>query len=128
VQAQLSVQSRSLDMRPGDEIPRPRARSVIMSNWAESPKRSQPHGDHNDVCYQHGGKQWTATWSVENGRLIVSSAWGSRSEAIRDAAEPAARAAEVLQAMVERRTKRTAKGNLRAQPATSKRRRRAINP
>jgi hypothetical protein len=75
-----------------------------MSNWFGTPKPGQPHVSYRDVRIQHAGKRWTATWHVEGGHLIVSSAWGSASEPIRDYTDPSSRAAELLHAIVASRT------------------------
>jgi hypothetical protein len=71
-----------------------------MSNWFGMPKRGAAHHTFRDVRIQHGGKTWTATWHVADGRLFVGSACGSTSEPISDDVDPPGRAAELLHAMV----------------------------
>ena len=71
-----------------------------MSKRFEMPDPRPPHDAFRDVRIQHGGKRWTATWHVADGRLSVDSVLGSTSERIDADANPATRAAELLHAMV----------------------------
>ena len=77
-----------------------------MSKWFGLPKGDAPHFP--EVRIQHGGKRWTATWRVQDGRLVVDSAWGCASEPIDDDTDQPAKAAEILQAMVAARAEKPA--------------------
>jgi hypothetical protein len=46
------------------------------------------------------GERWTGTWHVEDGRLVVDTAWGSASERINDDTDQPTWATEMLRAMV----------------------------
>ena len=74
-----------------------------MTKWFGLPKRGAPHPNFRDVTIQHGGRRWTATWHVQNDRLVVDSAWGSASEPINADMNQPTRAAELLHAMVAAR-------------------------
>ena len=74
-----------------------------MAKWYGMPKAGAPRHTYRNVRVWHAGKQWTATWHVVDGRLIVASAWGSRSETIEDGADPADRATVLLKALVTSR-------------------------
>jgi|HubBroStandDraft_3_1064219.scaffolds.fasta_scaffold479549_2 hypothetical protein len=71
-----------------------------MANWFSKLKPGATRHAYRDVRTQHAGKTWTATWHVEGGRLFVASAWGSASEVISDARDPASRATDLLREMV----------------------------
>jgi hypothetical protein len=69
-----------------------------MSNLFETPDH-----DFHDVRIEQGGKRWSATWHMENGRLVVTSPWGSTSEPLAQRGDPGVRAAELLHAMIATR-------------------------
>lgn len=46
------------------------------------PKKGAPIVAYRDVRLQHAGKVWTASYHVDDSRLVISSAWGSRSEPV----------------------------------------------
>ena len=72
-----------------------------MTKWFGLPNGRAPHFP--EVRIQHAGKRWTGTWHVQDGRLVVDSAWGSSSEPISDDTDQPARAAAMLHAMVAKR-------------------------
>jgi hypothetical protein len=78
-----------------------------MSKWFGLPKRSAP--TFPEVRIQQDGKRWTATWRLQDGRLVVDSAWGPASEPINDDTDQPTRAAEMLHGMVAARAGRPAK-------------------
>ncbi len=70
-----------------------------MAKWFGLPKRGAAHPTFREVTVQHGGKRWTATWHVQNDRLVVDSAWGCASEPITADMNQPTRAAEMLRTM-----------------------------
>ena len=46
------------------------------------PKKGQAHVPIRDVRVRRNGKDWTASYHTEDGKLMVWGAWGSRSEPI----------------------------------------------
>ena len=51
-------------------------------------RKGRPITAYRDARISRGGQRWTGNWHVEDGRLVLSSAWGSSSEP----AEPGASA------------------------------------
>lgn len=71
------------------------------------PKAGAVHSPRYDVRTVKGGRQWTATWHVAEGKLYVDSAWGSNVSPAGPAGNRALRAAAILEDLV---TKRLATG------------------
>ena len=74
-----------------------------MSRWFGLPKLGGPHPTFPEVRIQHDGKRWTGTWHIQDGWLVVDTAWGSTSEPINADTDQLARAAEMLHEMVAAR-------------------------
>lgn len=64
------------------------------------PKGSVPIERHK-VMVHRGGRDWNGSWEVEDGRLIVSSAYGSRSEPAGAPEERPARAEALLRDILD---------------------------
>ena len=46
------------------------------------PKKGAPLVAYRDVRVKRAGKVWTGSYHVDDERLVISSAWGSRSEPV----------------------------------------------
>jgi hypothetical protein len=69
-------------------------------------RKGRPVIAYRDAGITSRGRRWTGTWHVENGELVLSSAWGSRSApaAPDESTEAlAARARVMLEQMIETR-------------------------
>lgn len=74
-----------------------------MANHFGMPARGAKRQSIRDVRIVRDGQRWTASWHVDDGRLVVWSAWGSRSEAAGNTKDLAARATALLGEIVDQR-------------------------
>ena len=74
-----------------------------MNNHFGMPARGAKRQSIRDVKIIRDGQQWTASWHVEDGELLVWSAWGSRTEPAAGTTDFAARATALLGEIVANR-------------------------
>lgn len=74
-----------------------------MANFFGMPARGQPRHSIRDVRVVRDGQRFTASWHVEDGKLLVWSAWGSRSEPVGKTTGLAARATVLLGEIIDQR-------------------------
>jgi hypothetical protein len=74
-----------------------------MANHFGSPVRGAKRQSIRDVRIVKDGQRWTASWHVEEGNLLVWSAWGSKSEPVGKTTELAARATVLLGEIIDQR-------------------------
>jgi hypothetical protein len=67
-----------------------------MNNHFGMPARGAKRQSTSDLKIVQDGQQWTASWHVEDGELLVWSAWGSRTEPASATTDFAARATALL--------------------------------
>lgn len=86
---------------PSPQPPAPPRIESPMSNWFGTAKRGQAAPRMRDVQIMRGGRTYTASWHVEDGKLLVSSAYGSRVEPVGRRRDLAGRATVLLGEIVE---------------------------
>jgi len=75
-----------------------------MSPWSALSKNGVTPIRPKDVRIIRGGQRWTASWHVEDGELMVWSAWGSRREPVARDADLGSRAQVLLGEIVDARS------------------------
>jgi hypothetical protein len=75
-----------------------------MSHWTGLPKRGATRISPRDVRIERDGKRWTASWHVEDDRLLVWSAWGSRTEPVGPTTDLGSRARALLTEILDGRS------------------------
>jgi len=70
-----------------------------MANQSDTPSKGAKPPAMQDIEVTRDETKFPATWHVDNGKLHVSSAWGSRTETLGDG-DPGRRAEELLREIV----------------------------
>ena len=74
-----------------------------MANHFGMLAKGTPLVSYRDVRVTRGGKTWTASWHVDEGKLFVSSAYGSRTEPVGRRKNLGDRAEQILGEIIEAR-------------------------
>jgi hypothetical protein len=70
-----------------------------------TPKKGEPRIAYRDVRVERGGRAWSASYHIDDGRLVLSSAWGSTSAPAASPATIPTQAQVLLGAMIDARLK-----------------------